>query len=96
MRIYSAIYLLLLILLSSCATSMLEVDRDVGSGQPPEYKIGYQNGCDSGVAAADNPYYRFKKDVYRYKSDDLYKQGWDDGFNVCKGKYEATKGYLRR
>jgi len=73
----------------ACATSMESTNRQVGSNQPTPYKAGYCAGCDSGYVAAGNPYYRFKKDVNRYKEDDLYKQGWNDGFSVCKGKYDS-------
>ena len=29
-------------------------------------------------------------------SDDLYRAGWDDGFNVCKGSNEAMDRILLR
>ena len=88
--------ILLIVMIMGCATSMQEVNSTVGAGQPLEYNIGYMDGCDSGNMAAGHPYYRFYKDVSRYKKDDNYKIGWDDGFNVCKGKYEAVKNSLRR
>jgi hypothetical protein len=54
------------------------------------------SGCDSGYVAAGHPYYRFSKDVTRYGNDNLYyKQGWDDGFSVCKGKYESVGRAVR-
>jgi len=81
--------------LSACATDMQRVDREVGAGQPVAYKEGYRFGCDSGYVAAGHPYYRFRKDVSRYGSDTLYKQGWDDGFSVCKGQYESFGRSLR-
>lgn len=86
---------LLLFLISGCATDMQRVDREIGSNQPPSYKQGYADGCDSGYVAAGHPYYRFKKDVIRFTSDNIYKQGWDDGFSVCKGKYDAIGRALR-
>jgi len=81
--------------LSACATNMQRVEREVGAGQPMPYKEGYKSGCDSGYVAAGHPYYRFNKDVSRYGSDTLYKQGWDDGFSVCKGQYESIGRSLR-
>jgi hypothetical protein len=90
-------YLLILILfLASCATDMRTVDREVGAGQPDGYKQGYRDGCDSGNVAAGHPYYRFSKDVSRYSSDNFYKQGWDDGYGVCKGSYESIQRSMRR
>jgi len=75
--------------ISGCATSMKQVERQVGAHQPLAYKQGYKDGCDSGYVAAGHPYYKFAKDVTRYGKDELYKQGWDDGFRVCKGEYES-------
>ena len=78
--------------LLSCETSMKEVDRKVGD-QPQEYKEGYAAGCNSGYVASGHPYYKFTKDIARYESDNLYKQGWEDGFRVCKGSYDAIHNY---
>lgn len=50
---------------------------------------GRLRGCSSGTKAAGNPYYAFKKDANRFISDQLYSQGWADGFNVCKANYES-------
>lgn len=82
--------LLLTGLIVGCATDMQRVDRMIGAGQPLPYKEGYKDGCDSGYVAAGHPYYRPAKDVTKYGSDSLYKQGWDRGFSVCKDEYENT------
>lgn len=87
---------ILVLALAGCATDMRKVDRDVGAGQPPAYKEGYAAGCDSGYVAAGHPYYKFRKDVSRFAADDLYKQGWGDGYSVCKGQYDAIGGAMRR
>ena len=76
-------------LLSGCATSLRQADSVVGTNQPIEYREGYAEGCDTGTSAAGNPYYHFRKDVNSYRIDALYKQGWDDGFNICKGQYDS-------
>ena len=87
--------LLILIILSlfliSCVTTIDRVNQEVGINQPLQYKEGYQSGCDSGYVSAGNPYYRFNKDVNRYSKDELYKQGWDDGYNICRGKYNSLR-----
>lgn len=56
---------------------------------PAAYRIGYAAGCDSGYDAAGHFYYKFNKDPARYARDRMYAQGWNDGFRVCKGKYDA-------
>jgi hypothetical protein len=74
---------------------MQDVERQVGKHQPLEYKQGYLDGCNSGYVAAGHPYYRFSKDVSRFSGDDLYGQGWTDGYGVCKGSYESIGRSLR-
>ena len=87
------IVILFLLNLTGCATygdsipkttSMDQVDQLAGSHQPVEYKLGFKEGCDSGLVSAGNSSYKVQKDSHRYSVDDLYKHGWDDGFNKCK------------
>jgi len=80
-----------LILFSGCQTPQQWVDRQVGADQPQEYKDGYLDGCTSGKKAAGYLYAKLAKDVIRYTDDQLYHQGWDDGFNICKSNHEALK-----
>lgn len=87
-------FLVLLALIAGCATNEQMIDRQL-SGQPAEYRDGYKAGCDSGNNAGGSVYHRFNKDVSRYGSAALYKQGWDDGFSVCKGKYESAARIFR-
>jgi hypothetical protein len=63
---------------------------------PVAYQDGYLAGCDCGFVAAGHPFFSFKKDAYRYLADSLYKQGWDDGFNVCKTQHETARNDLRQ
>ncbi len=65
------------------ATSIEDVDRAVGAHQPVEYRAGYKDGCDSGYVSAGITGYAIRKDTLRYGADDLYRHGWDDGFNAC-------------
>jgi hypothetical protein len=90
---YTAVVALLT--LTGCVTSGAQVDSAVGAGQPQEYKQGYAAGCNSGYVAAGHPYYKFTKDVEAYAANGLYKQGWDDGKDVCKSKYESIGTSLR-
>jgi len=65
------------------ATSMAQVDAMVGVQQPAAYKVGFMEGCDSGRLSAGDNSFLFKKDTNRFNTDDVYKQGWSDGFNRC-------------
>lgn len=76
------------------STSMAQVDEMVGTQQPAAYKVGFMEGCDSGRLSAGNTSYLFKKDADRFETDDVYKQGWDDGFNRCvSGEGAPAKRY---
>ncbi len=54
---------------------------------PPEYKLGWEDGCDSGLSAQGTYMYRaiygFKKRA-EMMDNDLYKQGWNEGFTYCR------------
>lgn len=77
--------------LTACATSLSNVNKRVGANQPLPYKEGFAAGCDSGYVAAGHPYYKFNKNVNRFSEDAMYKQGWEDGYGVCKGSYESIQ-----
>jgi len=54
---------------------------------PPEYQLGWEDGCDTGLAAEGEWYYKV---MYGFKkrpemgSNDQYKQGWNEGFTFCR------------
>lgn len=75
-------------------TSLAQVDAMVGNQQPAAYKVGFMEGCDSGRLSAGNNSFLFKKDTDRFETDDVYKQGWNDGFNRClSGDGAPASGY---
>ena len=78
--------LVLTLALAGCATDA----ENVPPG-PPEYRTGFAGGCNSGYVAGGHPYYQFPKDISLYLANALYKQGWDDGFVTCKGRYDAIQ-----
>lgn len=55
---------------------------------PPEYRLGWEDGCDTGVSAEDSGY--LLRAMYGYKKrpemadSDLYKTGWNEGFQYCR------------
>ena len=88
----SAIAVIMLILLGSCANNpftnpkpaMLENEIDYG---PPEYRQGYSDGCNSALSAYGNSYMRtmqggIHKDP-RYTDLPMYNQAWKDAWNYC-------------
>ena len=67
------------IFMGGCAAPKYQSSHVNLSGFPPEYKAGYDDGCDSvnipGI---------MKKDHKRFKSDKQYAMGWRDGYDLCK------------
>jgi hypothetical protein len=47
-------------------------------GFSASFKQGYAAGCDS--AGARSP----RRDESRYKTDDDYRMGWNDGLSACR------------
>lgn len=61
---------------------------------PPEYALGWEDGCDTGLSAEGSWDYKL---MYGFKkrpemaSNDQYKQGWNEGFSYCRFSYAASK-----
>lgn len=64
---------------------------------PPEYKLGWEDGCDSGLSAEGGWDYKM---MYGFKkrpemaSNDQYKQGWNEGFTYCRFSIATTQDGL--
>lgn len=54
---------------------------------PPEYQLGWQDGCDTGLSAQGDYRYRavfgFKKRPEMHDNE-FYKSGWNEGFSYCR------------
>jgi len=81
MRFFAAIAIALV---SACTTSGSQIPPG-----PKAWQDGYAQGCNSGFAAAGNPYYRYTKDVVRVQTDQTFAMGWQDGYNACNARYNA-------
>ncbi len=81
-----------LIALSGCRPFWVQTVTPDG---PPEYVLGWEDGCDSGLSAEGSWDYKlmfgFKKRP-EMASSDQYKQGWNEGFSYCRFSYAASKG----
>lgn len=78
------------LIVAACAPVDAVTNKNT-AGQPAEYRDGFREGCGSGYVAAGHPYAKFSKDVMRFQTDSLYKQGWEDGHSVCKGSYSSMR-----
>ena len=63
--------------LAACADSGSERHANL-SGFPPAFQQGYSEGCESAGTR------HTRRDEGRYRSDDSYMQGWNDGYSVCR------------
>ncbi|MEJ0010882.1 MAG: hypothetical protein WDN72_10705 [Alphaproteobacteria bacterium] len=65
----------------------------VGPSGPPEYKLGWEDGCDSGLAAQGGMLYKasmgFKKRP-EMADNDLYKTSWNEGFTYCRSSLDSV------
>jgi hypothetical protein len=79
-----------LLAVSGCRPYMLYAVEPEG---PAEYQLGWQDGCDTGLSADSPMFYKF---MYGFKkrpemgANDLYKQGWNEGFTYCRFSISAT------
>jgi hypothetical protein len=77
-------------LLASCRPMWLQT---VDAAGPPEYQLGWEDGCDSGLSAEGGWTYKlmygFKKRT-EMASSDQYKQGWNEGFSYCRFSLAAS------
>lgn len=88
---HSALLLFSLISLASCRPAWL---LSVDPAGTPEYSLGWEDGCDSGLSAEGAWYYKV---MYGFKkrpelaANDQYKQGWNEGFSYCRFSLAASK-----
>jgi hypothetical protein len=81
----------LLLLTSGCRPFWINV---VDPSGPPEYQLGWEDGCDTALSAEGGWDYKL---MYGFKkrpemsANDQYKQGWNEGFTYCRYSYAASK-----
>jgi hypothetical protein len=79
------------LLMASCRPLWLNT---VDSSGPPEYQLGWEDGCDSGLSAEGGWTYKI---MYGFKkrpemaASDQYKQGWNEGFTYCRFSLAASE-----
>jgi hypothetical protein len=75
---------LLLLSVVSCRPLPLYFEKP---GGPPDYQLGWQDGCDTGVGVEGGALTRgafgFKKRPELHDNA-LYNSGWNEGFTYCR------------
>ena len=61
---------------------------------PPEYRLGWEDGCDSGISATDTFTYKilygFRKRP-EFGNNELYKTAWNEGYAYCSNGAAHTE-----
>ncbi|MCD6034799.1 MAG: hypothetical protein K0R63_540 [Rickettsiales bacterium] len=85
---HTYVYIIVLVLLQlalACAPVPVAMTK-IPPG-PPEFVDGYKDGCETGLAAFGNSYYKsfysFKK-KFNSTNDVLYQNGWEKGYQYCR------------
>ena len=91
-KLKKSLIVLIVALVSGCATSQDNLnsiyDGLLKQGLPEHYSDSYVHGCAAGYAVAGDRGYGFNKNVAAFDADSVYRQGWSDGFAICKSEYE--------
>lgn len=87
---YSTLLLLGLLVTGACRPTSTYFVQPQG---PPEYKLGWEDGCDTGVAASSSGLgklvFGFKKRP-EFGDNEVYKSAWNEGFTFCRFSLEQT------
>lgn len=97
------ILIILLVVLSSCNAKpkvgspwMQELLHQGPQNAPNDFRIGWIDGCETGISASSNAlqrhFYKFKQD-YKMAQNQEYYTGWKIAFSYCQ-RYVFQ--YLRR
>lgn len=89
-QLFSSLLIATLLITSGCRPTSLYFATPAG---PPEYKLGWEDGCDTGLAASGNALgkfaYGFKKRP-EFGDNEMYKSAWNEGFTYCRFSLDAV------
>lgn len=72
-------------LLTACTTPMFTMPPG-----PPDYRVGFHDGCDAGYAYAGSPFYE-QGEATQPPSVEPYASGWQAGFARCASSYQRIQ-----
>ncbi len=76
-----------LMLVSGCRT-VYEIPKTPPENAPPEYKMGWKDGCESGFSTFSNYYmkmlYSFAMDIKLMQESSWYNKAWNDSYAYCR------------
>jgi hypothetical protein len=65
----------------------------MGSGHPPDYVAGWNDGCSSGKNSQNPVVGFYTKNQKQYDSDKQYAEGWNSGYNKCSYQQMQEDAY---
>ena len=83
--------LVLLLILPLVACSLFESRQTRALRKSPDYRAGYQDGCNSAYGPDANKRHddAMVRDEAQYKNNKAYRMGWDRGLNACRTGYNG-------
>jgi hypothetical protein len=77
---------LFLLFLPLCACALFPSKQERALRRSPDYKAGYQDGCNSAWSPDANKRHddTIVRDDQMYQSSKAYHVGWDKGLNACR------------
>jgi len=75
-------YLIFFIISSSILTGCVSTNEWLKT-KPLDYQKGYKDGCENGEDMASYSYIFKKDDTIIYKTNKVYRSGWDEGYADC-------------
>ncbi len=81
-----------------CITGMVASCRPatlyyVDPSGPPEYQLGWQDGCDTGLSAGSTFLYKIMyghKKRHEFAGNAMYQSGWSDASAYCRFALDAS------
>lgn len=87
---------LFLLLLPLCACALFPSKQERALRRSPDYKAGYQDGCNSAWSPDANKRHddTIVRDDQMYQSNRAYRVGWDKGLNACRSATYSGGGAM--
>jgi hypothetical protein len=78
--------LVLLMILPLAACALFESKQTRALRRSPDYRVGYQDGCNSAWGPDANKRHddTIVRDDAQYKNNKAYHMGWDRGLSACR------------
>jgi hypothetical protein len=84
MRLSSRIILVWIIAAATAGCGLFGNAQDRAVRKSPSFRAGYDDGCAAANQQGADLRDRIRRDPTLYKTDDVYRAGWSNGFQTCR------------